>query len=169
MITFLCWEKVTMIDLQRFVIIHWFFFKEIFPWGKVIHFGTLGPIFWAIGSFSRRYFFGENCPFWHYFGPHLLSHWFFFKKIFPWGKVVHSDTTLGPIFWAIGSFSKRLFLGKKLSIPALLLAQSFEPHWFVKYKNKYVQTFAWSHWNPSNGFILRTMFCHYVWIASYIT
>jgi hypothetical protein len=56
-----------------------------------------------------------------------------------------------------------------LSILALLWAPSFEPHWFVKYKNKYVQTFAWSHWNPSHGFILRAMFCHYVWIASYIT
>jgi hypothetical protein len=53
-----------------------------------------------------------------------------------------------------------------LSISTLLWAPSFELHWFVKYKTKCVQTFAWSHWNPSHGVILRAMFCHYVWIAS---
>ncbi len=154
---FLCWEKVTTIDLQRFIIIHWFFFKEIFPWGKVIHFDTLGLIFWAIGFFLWRFFLGEKLsistlwawsfeplvlfqgdfslgesyPFWH-LGPDLLSHWFFFKEIFPWGKVVHSGTTLGPIFWTIGSFSKRFFLGGKVVHSNTTLAPSFELHWFVK-------------------------------------
>ncbi len=50
--------------------------------------------------FQRDFSLGKSCPFWHYFAPHLLNHWLFFKEIFPWGKVVHLGTTLGPIFWA---------------------------------------------------------------------
>jgi hypothetical protein len=102
------------------------------------------PALWAqsfepLVLFQWDFSLGKSCPLWHFFRPHLLNHWLLFKEIFPWGKVVHSGITLGP---------------------------SFEPHWFVKYKNKCVQTFAWFHWNPSHGVILRAMFCHYVWIAS---
>ncbi len=94
---FLCWQKVTMIDLQRFIVVHWFFFLR----EKVVHSNTLGLIIWATGFFSKWFFFGEklsilallwappfeplvlfqgdfslgkSCPFRHYFGPHLLSH-----------------------------------------------------------------------------------------------
>ncbi len=96
---------------------HWFFFKEIFPWRKVIHSDTLGLIFWAIGGklsipalwarsfkplvlFQGDFSLGKSCPFWHYFGPHLLNHWFFFKEILPLGKSCPFQHYFGPIFWA---------------------------------------------------------------------
>ncbi len=93
--------------------------KGDYDWPTKVHYY---PLVIFQGDFS----WGKSCPFQH-FGPDLLNHWFFFKEIFLWVKVVHSSTTLDPIFWAIDFFSRRFFLGKKLSIPALLWAPSFEP------------------------------------------
>jgi hypothetical protein len=74
-------------------------------------------------------------------------------------------------YWLV-FFLMKFFLRENLSFWPLLRAHLLSKHRFVEYKNKCVgnnkcvQKFAQYHWKSSHAFILRVVFCHYVWIAS---